>query len=626
MDPQLTRLYQDELTHLREMGREFAIEHPKIAARLGLESLEVADPYVERLLEGFAFLTARIRLKLDAEQPQLIAQLIESMTPNFLAPLPSMMIVRLDVDVSDPNLVGGCAVVRGTAVHSLLPRGRNTMCEFRTASALTLWPIEIVQVQYYGHAPDLALARLPALRAAAGGLRIRLRSGGGLAVSELGLDRLIFFIAAPDDAAFRLHELVLGQALGSLVVEPGASEPVLRWQGRDSVRAPGYEADEALLPETLRGFSGHRLIQELSAMPQRFLFFEVGDLASRLAAVRGNEFDLVLPLARADAALETQIDRESLALNCTPAINLFHKRLDRIAVGPEVREYHAVPDRTRPMDFEIHHIDSVVGHGVGGDATRQFKPLYDSHHERPSDGEGYYTTRRDPRVPSASQRVHGARESGYLGEEVFIALAEPDHEPLSEGLRQLAVQAWVTNRDLPALLPPAGSPGADAWQLDAPGPVTRVLCLRGPTRPATRAPQGRIGWQLVALLAQNRLALGASETAAASSLRDLLRLFGTPGDAAWAHLCDGLLKLRSRQVVRRLPLPGPSSFASGIEIEIDVDEAHFQGASAFLLGMVLDRHFSRHAAINSFTQLTLRRGGRGATMSWPPRIGLREIA
>ena len=226
MDPRLTRLYQDELIHLREMGREFAREHPKIASRLGMEALEVADPYVERLLEGFAFLTARIQLKLEAEQPRLIAQLLDAMYPNFLAPVPSMAIMQMGVDVADPNLARGHVVPRGTAVTSLLPRGQNTRCEFRTAMGVTLWPVELVQAQYFSFAPDLPLARLPQARPMKGGLRLRLRCGGGLRFDQLGMQRLCLYISAADDVAYRLHELVLGTALGSLVMPvPGTALP-----------------------------------------------------------------------------------------------------------------------------------------------------------------------------------------------------------------------------------------------------------------------------------------------------------------------------------------------------------------------------------------------------------------
>ena len=92
MDPRLLRYYNQELRYLREMGGEFAKEFPKIAGRLGMEGMEVADPYVERLLEGCAFLAARIQLKQDAEFPQLVAAPARDVYPNLLAPVPSMLV------------------------------------------------------------------------------------------------------------------------------------------------------------------------------------------------------------------------------------------------------------------------------------------------------------------------------------------------------------------------------------------------------------------------------------------------------------------------------------------------------------------------------------------------------
>jgi type VI secretion system protein ImpG len=633
MDPRLTRLYQDELAHLREMGAEFAREHPKIAARLGLEGMEVADPYVERLLEGFAFLAARVQLKLEAEQPRLIAHLLESLYPNFLSPVPSMAVMRLRADPADPNLTRGHRVPRGSTITSLLPRGQNTLCEFRTAMNVVLWPVELSVVQYFSFAPDLPLTQLPAARGAKGGLRLRLRCGGGQRFNQLALDRLALFISAPDDVAFRLHELVMGAALGSLVQAthgpaPAAAQPTVRpamlWRDADSVQPLGLGADAALLPESLRAFSGHRLLQETAALPQRLLFFEVTDLRQRMATIDSDEVDVVLLFARGDAGLEPLIDSSSVALHCTPAINLFPRRLDRVTLSGNQHEYHLVPDRTRPMDLEVHSVETVVGHG--DDGTRDFMPLYAQHHAAAAEGHGYFTLRREPRRPSDRQRVQGARVPSYLGEEVFIALVDGHHGPYRQGLRQLSVTAWVSNRDLPALLPASSAHSGDkTWQLDVPGPVTGVDCLRGPTRPVSRRPVGDVGWKLISQLTQSHLALGDSAEHAAAALRDTLRLYGPPQDSAWLHMAEGLRSLQAKAVVRRLPVAGPLSFGSGTELTLEVDEHSFQGSSAFLLGTVLDVFFARHANINSFTQLTLRSVQRGVIKSWPPRLGLRQV-
>ena len=626
MDPRLTRLYQDELAHLRDLGEEFAHEHPKIASRLGMEGKEVADPYVERLLEGFAFLTARVQLKLEAEQPRLIAQLLSAIYPNFLAPVPAMAVMRLVVDVADPNLVRGHPVKRDATITSTLARGQNTRCEFRTGMAVTLWPVDLVQAQYFSHASDLPMARLPQARPMKGGLRIKLRCGGGLRFDQLGLDRLVVYINAADDDAFRLHELVLGAPLGTLVLAgaaAGDADPGRQWRGAASIQPVGFDNDQALLPETLRTFSGHRVLQETAALPQRLMFFEIRDLKARLAAVAASEVDIVLLFERGDAGLEALVDSDSLALNCTPVINLFQRRLDRVTLGPGAWEYHVVPDRTRPMDLEVYGIDAVTGHG--NDGTREFKPLYASHHETPAEGHGYFTLRREPRRPSDRQRTQGARVPSYLGEEVFLALVDAGHGPYREGLRQLSVNAWVTNRDLPALLPSGTSGGDRAWQLDMPGPVSAVECLRGPTRPISRQPLGEIGWKLVSQLTQNHLTLGADPKAAAAALRDTLRLYGPPNDVAWTQLADGLLELHAKSEVRRLPMAGPLSFGSGTALTLVVDEQRFRGSSAFLLGSVLETFFARHAAINSFTQLTLKSEDRGVIKVWPTRVGLCQV-
>ena len=161
MDPRLLRYYNQELAHVREMGAEFAVQFPKIAARLGIDGIEVADPYVERLLEGFAFLAGRVQLKLDAEFPRFTQRMLEIIYPQYLAPTPSMLIAQFKPDLSDSNLVRGFTVARGSSMRSLLGKGDLTACEFRTAHDVRLFPLEVAAASYFAFAPDLPLPQLP---------------------------------------------------------------------------------------------------------------------------------------------------------------------------------------------------------------------------------------------------------------------------------------------------------------------------------------------------------------------------------------------------------------------------------------------------------------------------------
>ena len=628
MDQRLLRIYNDELAYLRDIGAEFAHEFPKVARRLSMDGVEVADPYVERLLEGFAFMAARIQLKLDAEYPQFVAHLLESIYPNFLAPVPSVMVARFGPDFANPGLARGVTVARGASLTSLTARGQNTRCEFRTAQDVRLWPLEVVHAQYFSHAADLPVSALPVARQAQSGLRIRLRLHGGLALQQLPLDRLVCHISAAGDVAYRLHALIDADPLGTLVW-PSASkglDPARQWRDAStSLGTTGMEAQQALLPDSLRGFTAYRLLQEFAALPQRFLFFEIRQLAQRLSQMPNKEADLVILFSRSEPALESLVDASCIALYCTPAINLFPKRLDRIQVEASEHEFHAVPDRSRPMDFEVHSIESLTGYGTGVVGNQTFYPLYAAFHTEAAEHQGYFSLRRTPRLLSQRQQQQGPR-SAYLGSETFIALVRSDGAPYDDELRQLAAAALVTNRDLPILIggTPNGEPnhGQTAWMLDGVGAVQTVECLRGPTRPIGRTPQGRYGWALVNHLTLNYLSIaGEDPQRAAAALRSLVALYGPENEAGWNRQLEGIVAVRAATVTRRLPFAGPLTFGSGVQIELEVDEMAFQGSSAHLLGSVLERVFTRQAAVNAFTETVMRSSTRGVIGHWPPRVG-----
>src|SRR5438094_588942 len=248
MDPRLVRHYNQELAHLREMGAEFAQQFPKIAGRLGMSGIEVADPYVERLLEGTAFLAARVQLKLNAEFPRFTQRLLEIVYPNYLAPTPAMAITQLQPDLTETNLARGFVVPRGSAMRSILGKGDTTACEFRTAHDVTLWPIQLVAAEYFSFAPDLPLASIRNSQRIKGGVRLRIKATAGVAFNQIDLDSLRLFLSGSDEIAYKLHELCVGACIGGLVVPPVRPvpwhEPVLP----ADVRSVGLRDDEGLLP------------------------------------------------------------------------------------------------------------------------------------------------------------------------------------------------------------------------------------------------------------------------------------------------------------------------------------------------------------------------------------------
>ena len=620
MDKRLLEYYNRELRYMRDLGGEFARDFPKVAGRLGLDAFECADPYVERLLEGFAFLAARVQLKIDAEFPRFTEHLLEMLCPHYLGPTPSMAVVQMKPDPQQGAPTDGFVVPRGTSLTSNLRRGEATACEYRTSNDVTLWPIELTSFVHSGHVGDLGDLRFSSTRSVKASARIRLRTTNGMPFAALKLDSLPLFVRGSDAVSLRLYELLLCGSVGLALREPGAAAFKVAPGG--TVRPMGLEDAEALLPTGARTFHGYRLLHEYFAFPNRFLFVELAGFGAGVSQCRGQELELVVALDRHEPAVEPSINQSHVALFCTPAVNLFPKKADRIHLTDRDHEYHVVPDRSRPLDFEVHSVLDVQGFGTKGDVRREFAPFYASHAaSEVADEAAFYTVQRRPRLTSSRQRAQGPRSS-YLGGEVFVALVDGHEGPFRSDLKQLAVGTLCTNRDLPLRMP-VGEGRTDFF-VETGAPVESVRCVAGPSPPRSSHAWGETSWRLISHLSLNYLSLVDSDDGrGAVALRELLQLYGDLADPGVRRQIEGVHSAVGRPVVRRLPLDGPASFARGVEVTLECDEGAFEGTSVVLLGLVLDRFFAKYVSINSFTETVLRSTQRGEIVRWPMKIGRR---
>ena len=623
MTPRFLRYYSQELAHLREVGGEFAQDYPKIAGRLGLDSFECVDPYVERLLEGFSFMAARVQMKIDAEFPRFTQHLSELVYPHFLAPTPSMAVVQLQPDLTNPALQKGFVVPRGSALRSVLGKGDNTACEYRSAHALTLWPIELVEAKFFTHGGNQAGLNLQLPPSVKAGIRLRLRSTGA-AFKDLPLDRLCLHLRGTEDMPVRIYEKLLGSVEGVLVTPVGRPAAWHSLLPKTVLQPLGFNENEALLPSGQRTFNGYRLLQEYFAFPQRYQFVELSGLQAGLQQCPDHEIEITILLRQVDAQLEKTLDSSNFALHCTPVVNLFQRRADRINVTGEQLEHHVLVDRTRPMDYEVFQIESVTGYGTGPDAEQTFRPFYTAkdigslHQDK-----AFYQIRREQRVVSQRQRRDGPRSS-YIGSEAFIAIVDAAEAPYSSELRQLGLSVWCTNRDLPLSMP-IGI-GKTDFILDAGAPVTAVRCVAGPSAPHPSFAEGSMAWRLLNQLSLNYLSLLDSDPAqGAVALREMLALYCYPVDLNAQRQVEGVRSIASKTVTRRMPSPGPITFGRGIEITVTLDDAAFEGTGAFLLGGVLSQFFAQHVSINSFTETVIRTLARGEIMRWPAKGGVCAI-
>jgi len=643
MDERLLDYYNNELRHLRETAGEFARDFPKIAGRLSLDkdAKEICpDPYVERLLEGFAWLAARVHLKMDAEFPRFTQSLLETVYPHFLSPIPSMAVSRFDPSENDPALAVGVPVPRGALLRGSLGKGDRTACTFQTAHEVRLLPLRIVEARYFTR--DIVQLNLPPALQSKAALRLRLQATAGVPFSEIKLDPIAFFLRGADEFPSWIYEQIFARKTALVLQSPEERGKTIAVLPAGTIRQVGFATHQALLPAGGRSFEGYRLLREYFAFPQRFRFFEISGsagagndsgapvltgadglgLADAVKLCKGSQLDLVILLKEADTRLEGRLNATSFELFCTPIINLFSKTLDRIDLSNRFSEFHVVADHNRPLDFEIFDLESVTGYGTEPGQEQEFRPFYLARDAEASAG-GFYTGNRVPRVLSEKERQFG-RRSTYAGTEVYLSLVDADSAPYRPDLRQLGMRALCTNRHLPIQM--AVGVGRTDFTMDINVPITAIRCLAGPTVPLASQAESRFAWRLISHLSLNYLSLtDSTREGGAAGLREVLKLYTHASDRLSARQLEGLLDIQSRPVLRRVKTPGPISFARGLEVSITLDENAFEGIGVFLIGAVLERFLAKYVSLNSFTETVIRTQQRGEIMRWPAQIGKRQI-
>jgi type VI secretion system protein ImpG len=346
----------------------------------------------------------------------------------------------------------------------------------------------------------------------------------------------------------------------------------------------------------------------------------VRGLAAAVQACSGPELDIYLLLDRAQPSLENALDAQQFRLHCTPIVNLLHKSLDRIHVGDHDTEHHVLPDRNRPLDFEVHSIGKVTAIGAEHAPSVAVLPFYSATHYKRSGAENvYFTLQRRQRLFSARQQQTGVRTS-YIGTETFVSIVDAGEHSAASRFRLLDVEALCTNRDLP--IHATFGKGRTDFLLEGSAPVESIRCITGPTRPRPSSAFGDTAWKLVSHLSLNYLSLRDGE-AGAELLRELLGLYVDGNDPVQNRQIEGVRHIDYEPVVERIPGGGPITYGRGLRIVLTLEDAAFEGTGILILASVLEQFFARYVSLNSFTRLQLRSQVRGDIKAWAPRLGAR---
>jgi type VI secretion system protein ImpG len=603
------RYYEDELAFLRELGGEFAHAYPDIARELGLAG---HDPDVERLLQGVAFLTGRIRQGLEAQFPDLLYPVLGHIWPQALRPSPCAVMLEFQ---PRPNMFREPFVLHaGSHVRSEPVEG--TACQFSTAYDTTILPIKLDDVAL--STPTTSLQRLT----------IGFRPLPGTILSRLGAQplRLHFHgatVKGMGREAFGLYAC-LAHYLRSIrlrVFGPGGAvlaEPSL---SLDTLKPVGWTPAESLLPYPRYSFTSYRHLTEYFLFPPKYLFYDLDCLSSLSNFPTAERFELIFDTSPLPGEpLNESLLKECVRLNCVPAVNLFSHTASPITIDGTRTEYPLRPEGSAPHHIDVFSVEKVTGHVARQPRPVEYFPFFSFHRPKTAIGEQPILYHVIPRAPVAESRVGHDNLPTYAAVPVYLSFVTAgggaaDLEAV------VSVDLLCTNRDLPLRLRTGdiSKPTSDI-------PSTLQFRDIGPIAAPAPAPVGGDGlWRLF-----SHQLVGLHHFKDRDALRILLQLFdfrarvNQSARQKLEALIDALADVKASPDTCLVGRPPAVTRGTRIDLQVHEDRFAYLG-ELVLLGSALDHFLAESAEINTFTRLAIRGIDHDFTMSWPARLGTQGL-
>ncbi|MGU5813457.1 type VI secretion system baseplate subunit TssF [Aeromonas hydrophila] len=585
----LEHYFRDELAFLRLQGREFADAYPELTRFLSEQN---TDPDVERLLEGFAFLTGNLRAKIEDEFPELTHGLLNMLWPNYLRPVPSMTIMQFSVI---PGAIAQPALVRQGCQLDSLPLDEVT-CHFQTCHDTWVYPADIRHIAAQS-GNDLSTISLDiALHAP-------------LPLSELQLDKLRFFLGGDSYTAYELY-FWLSNQLSHIELEIDGKR--FRQEAK-ALKSVGFERDDALLPYPNNVYSGYRILQEYFCFPESFLFFELSGGEWPKQPLPVSEFKVHFCFDRPLPA-ELKIRPDSFMLNCVPGINLFQHDSEPVNLNGRQAEYPLKASYRHADSFEIFSVDQVEGWVEGNLGRSRGTPrIY-----QPFESFQHQIERAKQRL-ALYYRVRVKEAVSGDGFEHSLSFVRGDETTTVELDESISVTLTCTNRSRAARLKvgsvcvPTGS---------SPSFATFRNLIR-PTRPLRPALDGSLHWTLISNLSLNYVSLLRRD-----ALVQVLRTYDFPAlhdkqaEQASRKRLAGIEEIETKPVdrlVRGMPVRGLKSVLS-------IRQSAFGSeGELYLFSTVLAHFFSLYASVNAFHLLEVVNLDNKERYQWPVQIGQHSL-
>jgi len=605
MADELLPYYEKELAFMRQLGAEFAKEHPKIAGRLGINDDMIEDPHVSRLIESFAFINARIQHKIDDDFPEISDALLNVLYPHYQRPIPSMSIVQFEADKE--QLDSKFIIKNNTIIETDVFQGE--VCRFSTIYQTELLPISVKSATLIGR--PFSTPGSSNIRGAESVLKISLETfADEITFNEIRPHTLRFYLKGQSHHVNPIYQMLMSEC-NNVIMATSEADTAPVTLGRNCIKPVGFNPDEAMLPYPPSSFIGYRLLTEFFVFPEKFMFIDI-QLGNRIPENADKTLDLYIYLNSTDVELEHNISEETFVLGCTPIVNLFQHTADPIKLEHTHTEYQVIPDSRRPIGYEIYSIDKVTATSSSGD-DELYTPFYGLNHDQQEsdDHSFWYASRRDAKLG-----IYDRDE----GTDMYLSLVDLDFNPNLPDDRTLILETTCSNRDLPKKLPYTVDQPKLKCVDNAP-PCSRIRCLIQPTAVVRPPLRNHARWRLISHLNLNYLSLTGRDDAT-KALKEILRLYDFKESSVTRGVIESIMSIKARPISAPLNIDGRATMCRGMEIDVELDDSLLTGSSAYVFSTILEHFFALYCSINSFTKVQIKiKSKEGYLKKCPPRAG-----
>ncbi len=574
VDGSLVAYYQEEMAYLRNAGRDFAKQHPKIAHRLDYSETESSDPHVERLLESFAYLTARLSKTLDDHHPETAQALLNVLYPHLVRPTPSMAISQIDKKSVQFAKGKGVLVPKGT---KLLARSQEQLqCRFRTVYDVMVWPIQvenaIIHENYTAKNNNFSDQAV---------LEITLSCQEDL--QKLNLTNLVFFMGNDWVKANAALQTLLCLNTGVYVAdEHNNIFPA------GQIEQVGLSREEVGLPLEPQNHHSFALLQEYFHCPEKFFFLRFTGLHEAIASANNKKtLRLIISLKDTNLWQNAGAGIDQLQLFCTPIINLFNKPSDPLRIDHQQVHYRLIPDTRRERTTEIYAINSISGLEDATQKTVNYLPFY-SRLDFDQEKNCFWYAKRRP-----------ALLRGSPGTDMFVSFIDHAFHPARNKDVVAVAEITCTNRYLANELTEN-----TVFEPEEKIAAHRFKLIKKPVPQAYSPEDGDTLWLTISQLANNYIGT-VNGSDGLKHIKALAEIFLNRYPGKSHQLTRDLHNLNISPQTRRFGEIAWKGYVEGFNVELQIDLHSTNGGSNTIFASILQHYFSQLVDWQRFIELTV---------------------